>query len=65
MEVPRERRTKRPLIRPVGGGEKLVPYTRASTLAKALDDTYNLEQWKTRTAVLGVATNRHITTVLS
>lgn len=49
----------RPLIRPVGGG-KPQPYTRVSTLAKALDDTYSLNQWRVRMAVVGVATNRHL-----
>lgn len=58
MEIPRDWQ-KRPLIKPVDGG-KPVAYTRVSTLAKALDDTYHLNQWRVRMAVVGVATNRHL-----
>jgi len=58
MEIQRDWQG-RPLIKPVGGG-KPVPYTRVSTLAKALDDTYSLNAWRTRMAVLGVSTNRHL-----
>lgn len=43
------------LISPEDGG-KAKGYTRATTIAKALDDTYNLEQWKLRTAARGLAT---------
>ena len=38
--------------RPLVDGD---PYTRASTLAKALDDTSNLIKWKARTTALGLA----------
>jgi hypothetical protein len=37
----------RPLITPLGGG-KPVGYTRTTTYVSALEDTYNLEQWKCR-----------------
>ena len=42
----------RPLITPPDGG-KPVGYTRASTLAKALDDTFNLQRWQQRQVLLG------------
>jgi len=44
----------RPLVIPPGGGSP-VAYTRASTLAKALDDTSNLTAWKLRTVAVGLA----------
>lgn len=44
----------RPMIVPPGGG-KAIAYTRASTLAKALDDQSNLVEWKARMAGRGVA----------
>lgn len=50
----RRDRWGRPLINPVGGG-KAEPYTRVSTLSKALDDTSNLMAWKARMTLLGAA----------
>jgi hypothetical protein len=44
----------RPLIVPEGGG-KPVPYTRISTLCKALDDSNGLTGWYGRMTALGVA----------
>jgi hypothetical protein len=44
----------RPLIVPVGGG-KPVPYTRASSAAKTVEDTYNLELWARRNVVFGMS----------
>ena len=44
----------RPLIVPLGGG-KPVGYTRTTTFVSALEDTYNLEQWKCRQVALGLA----------
>ena len=44
----------RPLIPPPGGGDTQ-PYTRVSTLAKALDDTSNLMDWKARLTAVGLA----------
>jgi len=44
----------RPLIEPVGGG-KAIPYTRVSTLAKALDDKTALTKWKQSMVVAGIA----------
>lgn len=44
----------RPLIIPPGGG-KAVPYTRVSTLAKALDDQAGLMKWMKRQVSLGLA----------
>jgi hypothetical protein len=46
-------RWKRPLIPPVGGGEP-VPYTRVSTLAKALDNKDALMTWKQRQMAIGM-----------
>ena len=51
-DIPRDR-WQRPLIVPVGGG-KAVPYTRMSTLAKALDDKTALTKWKQRQVVIGM-----------
>lgn len=47
-------RWERPLIIPKGGG-KATAYTRASTLGKAIDDTYNLNRWIVRAVVLGMS----------
>lgn len=41
----------RPLITPPDGG-KPKPYTRASTLAKALDDNQGLIDWSTCTGIV-------------
>lgn len=46
----------RPLIVPAGGG-KPVAYTRASSAAKPIEENFNLELWKQRNAVYGVATD--------
>ena len=43
----------RPLIVPEGGG-KPIPYTRISTLAKALDSKEGLMSWKQRMVALGI-----------
>jgi hypothetical protein len=51
--IPRDR-WGRPLIVPVGGG-KPIPYTRVSTLAKALDDKTALTKWKQRQTAIGLA----------
>lgn len=51
-EIPRDR-WGRPLIAPVDGG-KPVPYTRVSTLAKALQDTTALTKWKQRQVAIGM-----------
>jgi hypothetical protein len=47
-------RWDRPLIEPVGGG-KPIPYTRISTLAKALDDKSALSKWMCRQTAIGLA----------
>lgn len=44
----------RPLIRPVDGTER-IPYTRASTLARALSDSTALTNWKMRQVAVGAA----------
>lgn len=50
--IPRDR-WKRPLIIPPGGGEP-VAYTRASTMAKALDNGSGLSKWKVRMVTRGM-----------
>jgi hypothetical protein len=52
VEIPRDR-WGRPLIIPRGGG-KPIPYARASSLAKALDDLNQLMMWKQRKTLEGV-----------
>lgn len=52
-DVPRDR-WQRPLIVPPGGG-KPVGYTRCSTFAGVLDDTYNLQKWKARQVAVGLS----------
>ncbi len=49
----------RPLIIPAEGG-KPVGYTRASTLAKKLDDLNGLIAWKQRVTALGVVQDREV-----
>ena len=53
IDIPRDR-WSRPLITPADGG-KPVPYTRMSTLAKALDDKSALTKWKQRQTIIGLA----------
>lgn len=57
-EIPRDR-WSRPLIIPAGGGTP-VPYVRASTLAKALDDQSNLMTWTARMTAVGLALSPHL-----
>ena len=52
-DIPRDR-WGRPLIEPIGGGDP-VPYTRVSTLAKALDDKTALTAWKCRQTAIGMS----------
>lgn len=47
-------RWDRPLLVPAGG-TKAVAYTRASTLGKAIEDTYHLNRWIVRAVVLGMS----------
>lgn len=49
----------RPLIAPPDGGDPL-PYTRASSLGKALDDETGLIKWKQRMTAIGVAARRDL-----
>ena len=51
--IPRDR-WDRPLIVPPGGGRP-VAYTRASTLGKTIEDTYNLSRWAQRNVALGLS----------
>ncbi len=52
VDIPRDR-WGRPLITPAEGGKPL-PYTRVSTLAKALDDKTALTKWKCRQVAIGM-----------
>jgi hypothetical protein len=52
-DIPRDR-WGRPIVTPPNGG-KPIGYTRATTLAGVLEDTYNLTQWKRRTVARGLA----------
>jgi len=40
------------LVNPLTGKEE--PFTRATTIAKTLDDTYYLEQWQLRQVAYGL-----------
>ena len=62
-EVPRDR-WSRPLIVPPEGGE-VVPYTRVSTLAKALDDLNDLMAWKARKTAEGLVRRPDLLTLIS
>lgn len=57
-DMPRDR-FGRPLVPPRGGG-KARPYTRASTLGKALDDMTGLAKWQCRITAVGVASRRDL-----
>lgn len=58
--IPREKRFSRPkLPDPTTGAVKA--WTRTSTIAKVLDDTYNLELWKQRMVGKGIASRRDLT----
>lgn len=52
-DIPRDR-WGRPLVIPPGGG-KAIAYTRCTTFVDALDDGYNLTQWKRRMVALGLS----------
>ena len=60
QDIPRDR-WGRPLITPPDGG-KPIPYTRVSTLAKALDDKTALTQWKCRQTAIGMAARPDLVT---
>jgi hypothetical protein len=52
-DIPRDR-FGRPMVRPPGGG-KPVAYTRCTTYAGSIEDTYNLSRWQQRMVALGLA----------
>lgn len=58
VDMPRDR-FGRPLVVPRDGG-KPRPYTRASTLGKALDDGTGLQKWLCRMTAIGVASRRDL-----
>jgi hypothetical protein len=51
--IPRDR-WDRPLIEPADGG-RAVAYTRASTLGRAIEDTYHLSKWQQRSVAFGLS----------
>lgn len=51
-EIPRDR-FDRPLVVPPTGGKR-VPYTRATTFAGSIEDTYKLSQWQQRMVAVGL-----------
>lgn len=51
---PRDKPHDRPLLVPVGGGER-TPFTRMSTLAKYLCDDFGLGTWQRRLLAIGMA----------
>lgn len=51
--IPRDR-WDRPLIMPLDGGKPMA-YTRASTLGKAIEDTYHLSKWLQRSVAFGLS----------
>jgi hypothetical protein len=61
VDIPRDR-WGRPLIVPADGG-KPIPYTRMSTLAKALDDKTALTKWKQRQTIIGLAARPDLVSV--
>jgi len=63
-EIPRDR-WGRPLILSLWDDGEQVPYTRASTLAKALDDTSNLMAWKQRMTSVGLLQRPDLMTKLA
>lgn len=52
-DVPRDR-WGRPMVKPPGGG-KPVAYTRCTTYAGSIEDTFNLGRWQQRMVALGLA----------
>lgn len=56
--IPRDR-WGRPLVTPPGGG-KPIPYTRCTTFAGAIEDTWNLTKWKQRQTAAGIASRRDL-----
>lgn len=57
-DIPRDR-FNRPLIVPPSGG-KAKAYTRATTLAGTLEDTYNLSRWQQRQVAQGLAARKDL-----
>lgn len=55
--VPRDPRWGRPLVLPPGGkpGDKLIPYTRATTFAGAAEDGWVLNQWEKHQLMVALA----------
>ena len=56
--IPRDR-WGRPLVIPPQGG-KPVAYTRVTTLAGTIDDTYALQKWKQRQTAVGITSRRDL-----
>jgi hypothetical protein len=54
FEVPRDGWGRPKIVQPAGDARKTVAYTRASTVAKTLDDTYALQKWMQRQVIKGL-----------
>jgi hypothetical protein len=61
--IPRDR-WDRPLITPPDGG-KPTAYTRASTLGKAIEDTYHLSKWQQRSVAFGLSRRPDLVALVS
>jgi hypothetical protein len=61
--IPRDR-WDRPLITPLDGG-KPVAYTRASTLGKAIEDTYHLSKWQQRSVAFGLSRRQDLVALVA
>jgi len=59
VEIPRDR-YGRPMIVPAGKATKRVPYRRTTTFVGCLDDTYGLQQWKTRQVAYGMGQRKDL-----
>ncbi len=63
VEIERDR-YGRPLVKPPTG-KKLVPYTRATTIANSLDDASALTAWKMRMAAIGLTVRSDLLLAIS
>lgn len=67
LTKPKTRRNGRGqyLVTDPEGGAKLVPYSRATTISKVLDDTSNLEKWSGRMVALGLTARPDLLALVS
>jgi hypothetical protein len=64
IDVPRDR-WDRPMIKPREGVGNHVPYTRATTLAGSIEDTYQLGKWQIRMAAMGLLDRRDLAALIA